>query len=42
MIFVGIFTIVGASLAIATVYDLEDESKIRDLNSLRALCRMRA
>ncbi len=42
MIFVGIFTIVGTSLAIATAYDLEDESKIRDIKSLRSLCRMKA
>ncbi len=40
MIFVGIFTLVGISLIVATAYDLKDESNIRDIKSLRALCRL--
>jgi len=39
MIFVGIFTLVGISLVIATAFELEDEAKIRDIKSLRILCR---
>jgi hypothetical protein len=42
MIFVGIFTLVGISLFVATAYDLKDESKIRDINTLRSLCKFPA
>ena len=42
MIFAGIFLTVGISLIVATAYDLEDESKIRDINSLRSFCRLSA
>ncbi len=35
MIFAGIFIPVGIGLAIATFYDLEDESRIRDCKTLR-------
>ncbi len=39
MIFAGIFSVVGLSLVVATVFDLEDESKIRDINALRRMYR---
>ncbi len=39
MIFAGIFLPVGVSLAIATFYDLKDESRIRNGYSLRRLTR---
>lgn len=42
MIFACIFLLVGISLIVATAYDLKDESKIRDINSLRDLCRLTA
>ena len=42
MIFAGIFLTVGISLIVATAFDLEDESKIRDIKSLRNLCRLTA
>lgn len=39
MVFACIFILVSASLIVATFFDLKDEARIRDINSLDKICR---
>ncbi len=41
MVFISILALVGISLIVATFLDMEDESRIRDVDLLRKMCKLK-